>query len=1135
MKILELSDLHLDPKWIEAQKPCLNKIIETGKKEKPDFICIAGDFSNRPFYNSDKDSISFVRRFVKDLLKIAPVVMITGTPAHDAPGSYGIFEDLGCHVIKPNKPEIINDVLFIGLPEIDKISLMTRSKLSMEEANASIMKSLNNFMDRYWKPVREANKDKPCIFMGHGVFVDDLEKSKSNPIIKNSDFVIDNRILKTINADRYIFGHFHTPEESKILNGGYVGYAGFDKTPWNNTGFQPGFNLTKLMKRGGIAQGETLPITDYVPIVTRIPYPVTRREKRNIKYNPNMKLNTLAQWHHCDVRLNMEISKSDLRKIDIEEMQQKYVDDFSLNSCLIVPQLIREESDRITVEQAEELNTDWKKYCFFKKWEKPEDPGHKSVYLKFTEMIDNVLSRSISKEKKDVYLLDATIHGSIFSKDAHNKDTLYYDFSNDPKGLTLLSGDNGKCKSTYLGFLLPYPYFVGFDYRTLKEFFILDDSYIKKNFMVNGQRHQHLIYIPEKKGIKCYWNVETETGELKSFMETDKLSDFMEACEKYYGPMDSFISTCFHAQEPHRMSKYVSSLASSSSTELRNAYMKIIGIDREGEREYAKLKKKSIESEIHDLETQKNTMNDFIVDNDTVYEEKKRLESEIEKLEKEINKIRVEEKHAEQELKNNTIKKEKQDKIKTELEIIKGNLNNLNFSIIEKQTKLKEFESINIEELKKQIADNETVKAQLDKTRDDWKGYSEAKQKIEKEIAEIQEKINNKNNELKDHKNKIENNNLQIKNYEKENELLNKKCFHCGKNPNPESEQKINDNSHLIDQYKAYNKGHEELIAKKEKESAQLETEIHKFDESIYNVTLNLENITDEGNKLKAKLLSLEKIQAINNKLDECKDYESLKKSISEIETEIKKLSQEIDDKTKTLNPFITIQYEKSKTELNKVTTELNNKNNELSKQTGLLEAIKNQIVKIEKYKTELEVILKALDEKVIDLTEWEGLYFDMAANKFPALELDLITKEIDFEVNKTLNEKFIIETKTQYINDKGELIDGFSINVYNPQSGIEKELLKHSPGQRATYFNEPIMEALRKRRQQREGVVFHWSILDEADNPIKSEHILDYYMMMNNAIGDDHTRFVVSQKSEAYGLIKNTIEIDKVACDSPG
>ena len=227
MKLIELADLHINPKWLESQKPVLYilyTIIETGEKEKPDFICIAGDIYDRPFYNSDKDCIGYVRQFMRNLLNIAPVVIVPGTPSHDAPGSYGIFEEMGCSVLHPAKPEIIDDVLFIGLPEIDKSHFMAKNKISMEDANIKIQEGLNNYIKNYWVPIREANKNIPCVFLGHGWFVDNVEKARNNPMIKNADFIIDNNILKEIKADRYIFGHCHTPNESKILNGEYVGY-----------------------------------------------------------------------------------------------------------------------------------------------------------------------------------------------------------------------------------------------------------------------------------------------------------------------------------------------------------------------------------------------------------------------------------------------------------------------------------------------------------------------------------------------------------------------------------------------------------------------------------------------------------------------------------------------------------------------------------------------------------------------------------------------------------------------------------------------------------------------------------------------------------------------------------------------
>ena len=127
MKILELADLHLDPKWFDLQSPCLSLIHQTVEKEKPDVVCFAGDIYNKPVYNSDKDRFSFVLDFIENLLKLSTVVMIPGTPSHDAPGSYSVFKKMGCHVLNPSKPEIIHDILFIGMPEINKINVKCRT------------------------------------------------------------------------------------------------------------------------------------------------------------------------------------------------------------------------------------------------------------------------------------------------------------------------------------------------------------------------------------------------------------------------------------------------------------------------------------------------------------------------------------------------------------------------------------------------------------------------------------------------------------------------------------------------------------------------------------------------------------------------------------------------------------------------------------------------------------------------------------------------------------------------------------------------------------------------------------------------------------------------------------------------
>ena len=252
MNIIELADIHVDPKWIESQQPCFDLIIETVIENKIDVVCISGDIFNKSFYATDKDKFNLLLDFIGKLKTHTEIVMVTGTQSHDAPGSCRVFQEMGCHVLNPQNPEIINGILFIGLPEINKSQLMAKKNLNKDQSEVYIKQVINVYIDNYWKPIRENNKDKPCVFMGHGVFVDN--PYENNPIIKNTDIVIDNNQLKEINADRYIFGHIHTPSESKILNGGYPGFMGYDDRPWGSTGFQPGFNLTVINKTLGYSE-----------------------------------------------------------------------------------------------------------------------------------------------------------------------------------------------------------------------------------------------------------------------------------------------------------------------------------------------------------------------------------------------------------------------------------------------------------------------------------------------------------------------------------------------------------------------------------------------------------------------------------------------------------------------------------------------------------------------------------------------------------------------------------------------------------------------------------------------------------------------------------------------------------------
>jgi len=1114
IKIIELADLHLNPKWIDAQKPCIDIIIDTVKTGKPDFVCIAGDLTDVAFYNSENSRFPELINFLQTLLNHTKVVMIPGTKSHDVPGSYAIYQNMGCAVLDPQNPQIINDVLFIGLPEIDKTQIMAKKKFNPTEAIVYINSVVNRYITDYWTPIRELHKDKPCIFLGHGVFVDDI--NKPGIVALNSDHVIDNNILKEIKADRYIFGHIHQDSESKILNGGYVGFMGYDRDPWGSAGFRPGFNLTEI-------DFYTVHLTKTI----RIHYPVIRKEKIKIKFDELSKIyNKISvEFVMCDVRIKLEISKSDLLKIDIQALQEKYKTEYNLHSCEIKPDIIREETTRITPEQAEKYHTVSDRYCLYKDWD-PEKltENQLPIISKLQTLQDTVMKNTYHFEKKVIELLSVTVHGSIFSETGQGKTTLYHNFENDLPGLWLIFGENGKCKSTFMGLTTPYPVFVGFQ-KFLKDIFILDDSYIEKNFRINGVRHQHKIFIKKNK-VEYYWNVEKE-DKFEVFFKSTSQRDFMVKCEEIFGPIDTFISTCFFCQEPHR-NKYTSSLSGATPIELRDAYMNIVGISREEEKEFAKLKRDELKSGIEKLESEKVMYNNFIADDETVKAEKLKLQNEIKVLDSEIEKITAELSVKNDEFKTAEIENEINKKL--ELQILNLSETKINYEnkIKSIDMKLSEYAGIDIDEIKVKVKKNDELKSELEAVREKWQKVNNANKEIQDDIECNRAAVRDCENKIFYFNNGIDKFNTSNKNLKREIELLTKPCFNCGK-IDPDNERAIDGfNKTIIN-----NKTNIENLKKEIQQYTELKTEheTHIKTESAKLQTEKLTELQTQGNNLKSQIASPETIESLKQKLENYKNIDLLNgqkteylKSIDETRLSISKINQQ-------LNPFIEETYNIIKFELqilqnNKSLTEI-----QRSKKAGLIESIEKQLEKNTEYKNKIKKVTVKLDENKIELSDWETIYTDMQASKYPAFELDLMAADIDARVNVKLAGKFIIKTITQDIGTKGDVIDRFNILVYDPENGKEKPMLDFSVGER-TWFDETISQVLREKRQELQNIIFTWSFSDEVDKAVQHNMIQDYYDIVKESLGENHTRYVVSHNPVAENCIENKIDVLSIGCD---
>ena len=119
MKILNLQDLHINPKWISESEEDNDRICDVANGENIDAFCIAGDFFDKSIMANDSSDYKRILQLAVNLQEIAPVFYIKGTPSHDSPGCYAPFDLIGWKEVNIGKSHIIGDLLIMGLPEIN--------------------------------------------------------------------------------------------------------------------------------------------------------------------------------------------------------------------------------------------------------------------------------------------------------------------------------------------------------------------------------------------------------------------------------------------------------------------------------------------------------------------------------------------------------------------------------------------------------------------------------------------------------------------------------------------------------------------------------------------------------------------------------------------------------------------------------------------------------------------------------------------------------------------------------------------------------------------------------------------------------------------------------------------------------
>lgn len=94
-KVLHCADLHFDdePGRLQNTIECCDLMLATVRVELPDLIAIAGDTYERGLILGSPGTLAAID-FVYQCGNIAPVVITSGTPTHDAVNSTEVFNKL---------------------------------------------------------------------------------------------------------------------------------------------------------------------------------------------------------------------------------------------------------------------------------------------------------------------------------------------------------------------------------------------------------------------------------------------------------------------------------------------------------------------------------------------------------------------------------------------------------------------------------------------------------------------------------------------------------------------------------------------------------------------------------------------------------------------------------------------------------------------------------------------------------------------------------------------------------------------------------------------------------------------------------------------------------------------------------
>ena len=1089
MKYLEVPDFHYAKAWADISISCGNAVAKTATDNKVDFIALPADFFDSPIFANDKGGMEIAQGIMERWTAICPVVGIEGTPAHDAPGCYGIFKNMNFTLLKPGKvygyfskdfahesfitdmkkyPVHTPECILFGIPELNKSSIQAQLSLPAEQANAEAVNLFGQYIDEFVGPMRLKYKDIPAVGLLHGAVSDSRQENSTDVILKASDIVIHTEILERANLDRWSLGHFHSPWESEKICGGYAGYPGIDSNPWGKRDFIPGFNFVTIH-------------SDIHTEITRIPYGTSERRKILItdKDIPVIMDIDVAYWIESeDPEAVLPTNLHPWSRITYIEQQT--------------------ETRRVTKEEAEKAVTLWDMFKLIDPDVKPE----------LKEKVD-----SIPEYKKDKTgnRLDARL-GKVIVKgcDLFGGKTVEWNLDELAVGLNQLTGTNGNGdgKSSLLGVCTWFPGIVGKDTKSgrqsaLKDFFSGQDSSIEKFGPVNGKEHHHLITIKgahtQTPKVECYLYIDGVSQLEKATFDT-----MFEKCEDLYGNYEDYLLTTFYEQ-PQQSKNQRSGLMTATMTEARNLVQNIAGIDREKEKRFALDQVADCEKTEQQLTSDINALEKYSEDIDLL---KKEIKEKSGNLVIGNDALKIKEESVimtKQQVESLQLKKTENEKAKDRRTSKTGQISDISNSIDDAKTEIYSLKTsvasleLNQDSIKE---DDENKKLELE--------YSKLLTEYNRIMNEYNNSIIEQTTIKTEQQNIIDNAETTKQSHNKEIELISEPCPECGY-IDPKITQKIDN----------------------------LNNSITLLDESI---KMSFDNIKKLIDIPKPKIIEpVKPIEPVLSESERSSIQESIttglkaETAIEGLEAAIKKDNVLIQSYNKELIEII-IDTEidsillTAEDELSNIRKQYTDTKSNISTLVAEKKSIEDRLKKAKEGAQELKEKKGKLLTSEVNKNGWNYIQKMLNPDKIPALELDIVATKIDEDATKNiepfLEGRYSYHTETQKPG-KNSTVDKFDVMIHDAETGQSFSMFYTNPGNKA-FYSDCYIKALIRKRNERQMRSYSPIIYDEADGPVNPKRVKQYYDIQQAYFKDEKV-IIVSQKDISASYVEKVFNIEEM------